>query len=148
MRKPSKNAQIPYNQGTNARAASYLKLAQHVFYTASFTAVLAALAKLLTKCDCLSVSDAFKAPLISGLGCIAIIFPVLAVAALSLAAAFDLEAKSHTSEEMVAFLEGQARLLENATTSREFAKLLIETESRLLGETVNWYARRSFVGVA
>jgi len=25
---------------------------------------------------------------------------------------------------------------------------VIETETRLLGETVNWFARRSFVGVA
>jgi len=93
------------------------------------------------------VPGGIKEPSVAILGCFAIIYPVIAVAALSLAAAFDLEAKKHTSEERVAFLERQTGLLESAATAREFAKLLIETESRLLGETVNWHARRSFAGV-
>jgi hypothetical protein len=148
LRDPLKNAQIPYHRTTRAWAARRLRLAQRLFYTASITALVATLAKLLTKCDCLPVPGSFKEPLIDILGCAAIIFPVLAVAALSLAAAFDLEAKKHTSHEMVNFLKHQAKLLKSATTPSEFTKLLIETESRLLGETVNWYARRSFVGVA
>ena len=148
LRDPKKKAQIPYNQETRSWAESRLNLAQRFFYFASLTALLATLVKLLTKCDCIPMPSGLKDSLIAVLGCIAIIFPVLAVAALSLAAAFDLQAKKHTSDELIAFLENQARLLEGATTSREFAKLLIETESRLLGETVNWYARRSFVGVA
>jgi len=86
--------------------------------------------------------------LVSFLPLLTILLPVLAVAALSLAAAFDLEARRHTFKEMHEFLERQTRHLTEAASEREFAKLLLETESRLLGETVNWFSRRSFTGVA
>ncbi len=145
---PVQNAQVPYNRNTIVWAERRLRLAQQVFYAASISALVSTLAKLatklVTKVASLPVPEGFA----TGLGVAAILLPVVAVAALSLAAAFDLEARKHTSEEMVAFLERQAELLEGATSAREFAALLIETESRLLGETVNWYARRSFVGVA
>lgn len=144
----NKGAQIFYNQLTKKAAGRYLILAQRVFYIASITALVATFAKFLISCDCLHTTYEIKASLKTLLGCIAIIFPVLAVAALSLASAFDLDAKKHTSEELVKFLIIQSDLLQSASSQREFAKLLIETESRLLGETVNWYARRTFVGVA
>jgi hypothetical protein len=67
---------------------------------------------------------------------------------MSLAAAFDLEARLHTYEEMVRFLESQRRWLAEACTEFEFASLVRETESRLLGESVTWYSRRAFTGVA
>ena len=69
-------------------------------------------------------------------------------AAFDLVAAFDIEARLHTSREMLEFLGPHKDLLATAPTEREYRRLLIETESRLLGETVNWYARRSFMGVA
>jgi hypothetical protein len=34
-----------------------------------------------------------------------------------------------------------------AVTRREFEGLMLECEARLLGETVNWYSRRSYLGV-
>ena len=82
------------------------------------------------------------------LGFFGVLCPVVAVAALSLAAANDLEARSHTFKEMHDFLTRQAALINAATSEREFAKLLNETEPRLLGETVTWFSRRSFTGVA
>ena len=49
---------------------------------------------------------------------------------------------------MHAFLTRQAGLIKAATSEREFAKILNGTESRLLGETVTWFSRRSSTGVA
>ena len=82
------------------------------------------------------------------LGFFGVVLPVVAVAALSLAAANDLEARSHTFSEMHSFLVEQSRRLADAHSEREFSNLLTETESRLLGETATWYSRRSFTGVA
>jgi len=84
----------------------------------------------------------------SVLGFLAVVLPVVAVAALSLAAANDLEARHHTFEEMHDFLKRQSTRIENCGSEREFSRLLLETESRLLGETVNWFSRRSFTAVA
>ena len=140
------NAQIPYNKRTKESALKRLKIARRAFFWASVLAFSATLIKLLVVryLPVGTASDwiAFFA------GILAVVLPVIAVAALSLAAAFDLEARFATSKEMLAFLDEQKTLLENASSAREYSRLLIETESRLLGETVNWYARRSFVGVA
>ncbi len=80
-------------------------------------------------------------------GALAIVLPVVAVAALSLAAGFDLEARAHTSSEMLTFLT-VSQCCSRTQAAGENTSALLETESRLLGETVNWYARRAFVGVA
>jgi len=147
LRNPKNNAQIPYHDGTRNRAAAYLRLTRGVFYGASFGALGCTLIKLLHTCRWLPVPNAGEDLIIGVLGALAVVLPVVAVAALSLAAAFDVAAKEHTSSEMLEFLERQAVLLEGADSPREFSRLLIETESRLLGETVNWYARRFYVGV-
>jgi hypothetical protein len=73
---------------------------------------------------------------------------VLAAAALSLAAAHDLEAQEHTYHETSEFLERQKQYLEDARSERDFAALVLETESQVLGETATWFSRRSFTGVA
>jgi hypothetical protein len=141
-------AQIPYNVDTRDRASAALTLAKRVFVSASLSAIAATALKLLVSGHYLHLENTIAETATAVLGALAIILPVIAVAALSLASAFDLEARFHTSEEMVAFLEKQKTLLENASSAREFSRLLIEAESRLLGETANWYARRSFLGVA
>jgi len=82
------------------------------------------------------------------LGTLAIVTPVLAAGALSLAMALDLEAQEHTYRDMREFLMQQERNLRNATSNREYADLVLETEFQLLGETANWFSRRSFVTVA
>jgi hypothetical protein len=82
------------------------------------------------------------------LGSAAILLPVVAVAALSLAASLDLEARASTYRELLDYLVKHCRLLEQAASDREFAELATEAETRLLGETVTWYFRRSYTSVA
>ena len=67
--------------------------------------------------------------------------------ALSLAAAFDLEAREHTYHELHNFLaEQRERLVRCSKLS--LPRLVLETEMQLLAETANWFSRRSFTGVA
>jgi len=57
------------------------------------------------------------------------------------------QARIHTFAETLDFLRRQRPLLQKSTSARQFDQLLSETELHLLGETVNWYSRRSFLGV-
>jgi hypothetical protein len=82
------------------------------------------------------------------LGGAAILLPVLAVAAMSLAAATDLEARAHTFREMLDFLRAQRQRLRRAPTEHAVRHLALETEAHLLGETAAWHARRAFTGIA
>jgi hypothetical protein len=141
-------AQIKYNEETRDTAAVRLAIARYTFISGSLGAFGGTLIKLLTVCDCFPVDEGTHDTIKSITGFCAVVLPVIAVAALSLASAFDLEARHANSSEMYDFLLEQRTLLENASSAREYCRLLIETESRLLGETVNWYARRSFLGVS
>jgi hypothetical protein len=140
--------QIAYNEGTRDKARARLTIARRTFIAASLGAFAATLIKLLTVSDWFPLGPEAHDGLKVVMGFFAIVLPVIAVAALSLASALDLEAKHSNSEEMIAFLNDQVKLLKNASSTREYSRLLIETESRLLGETVNWHARRSFLGVS
>ncbi len=82
------------------------------------------------------------------LGLLAVVLPVLAVGALSWAAAQDYHARVTTFGEMVDFLEQQRDRIQRVSSARQLQRLVVETESRLLGETAEWYNRRSFTGVA
>jgi hypothetical protein len=141
-------SQLPYNEATHRAARLWLRAARWVFVGSTVGAFAATLLKLLTLGRWLPVEHEAAEILMSVMGALAIVLPVVAVAALSLVGAFDLDARLHTSGEMLEFLKPQRALLAAASTRREYSQLLIETESRLLGETVNWYARRSFLGVA
>lgn len=113
-----------------------LKAAHRGFHICSITAIIA------TLLHALPIGSA--ATLMGGL---AIMLPVFAVAAVSLAAAWDVEALIHTYEETRVFLEDQVELLKQAASFQEYSTLLVETETRLLGETANWYSRRSFLNI-
>ena len=145
------SGQIPYFKAQRVKARQGLRVANSVFYTGGAVAFLATLTKLLIHWNSPSVAwfvssgDVTQYKL--GLGLLAIILPVLSVAALSLAASFDLEARQHTYEEMFQALEKQKRFIENATFEREFVDLVLQTETRLVGENVNWFSRRAFTGV-
>jgi len=81
-------------------------------------------------------------------GLFAVVFPVLAVAVMSWSIAMSYEGRLHTYAETHRFLNGAHRVnLETAQTKAEFEHLLVETELRLLGETLNWYYRQSFAEV-
>ena len=81
--------------------------------------------------------------LLAVLGSLAVTLPVLAVGGLSWTAAVDCEARVQTFEETLHFLRRQRPYLEQAASGPEFDRLLIETETVLLGEISNWYSRRS-----
>jgi hypothetical protein len=145
---PKVKAQIPYNEETHRSAGRWLAIARWTFIGASTTAFLAAFLKLVCVCRWVEVDHELEEVLRGVLGFVAVVFPVVAVAALSLGSAFDLEARHTNSKEMLEFLPAQRELLKSASSAREYAQLLTETENRLLGETVGWYARRAFLGVS
>jgi uncharacterized RDD family membrane protein YckC len=137
--------QVLYHSRESEKALRSLHWARRIFIGCSLLAFAATLTKLLVECHCIHLPHTPTHELCGGL---AIFLPVLAVAVLSLAAALDLEARAHTFGDAFKFLEHQQEHLLAATSRRDFARLVLETESRLLGETANWYARRSFTGVA
>lgn len=142
-----KQGQITYYAEALPGARRVLRRARLGFLTFSLLGVLATLGELYAIWYDHEVGPSTTE--VSGLlGILAIILPVFAVATLSLASAWDVEARVHTYEEMLGFLNDQVDQLNSATSEREFVRLMLETESRLLGETANWYSRRSFTGVA
>lgn len=143
---PEFHAQLPYHRQVLQKSKRSLRRAHHAFLFCTIAAFLATAAKLVSSFAGHASHGTSVAESI--LGSLAIILPVLAVAALSLAAAFDLEARVHTAEEMIAFLDQQKNHLKHAGSPREVARLLLETETRLLGEVANWQSRRSFTGIA
>jgi len=82
------------------------------------------------------------------LGTLAVVFPMLAVGALSWASALDYQARKITYSEMLEFLQKQRSVLLAVSTHRELRKHILETEYRLLGETAEWFARRNVTDVA
>lgn len=178
-----KNGQLAFYKREANKAKTWLSRAQWAFTVSSLGAFFVSALKLWINCDCPTFLTHHAYSANSTCGFLAILLPVLAVGGLSLAAALDLEARAHTFEDMVIFLDGpqekkkswwqkliahlrrllkiekppeapstapigQIPLLKEASSEREFDKLMLETESRLLGETVNWFSRRSFTGVA
>jgi hypothetical protein len=140
--------QIPYYQGKLRRAKVQHAIARTVFVTGSSLAIVAAAGKFWLECHCLGPAPAELHSLVGVLGVVAILLPVAAVAALSLAASFDLDARVHTFQEMSEFLRDQLEELEGADSDAALSALALETEARLLGETASWYSRRAFTGVA
>jgi hypothetical protein len=139
-----------YDQGTS-RARHWLRVATTVFLAGSLSAFAATSFKLflvLHEGPVFDLGDDLQELLTHGLGALAILLPVVAVASLSLAASLDLHARASTYREMLDFLKEHRERTSEATSEREFAELAIESETRLLGETVTWYFRRSYTSVA
>jgi hypothetical protein len=139
--------QIPYYEGRATNAGALLSRLHRAFKVCWIAAFISTLIKLVLHFyldEHLVLEDLLGAIT----GSMAIIMPVLAVAALSFAAALDLAAQQQVYREMVAFLEKQVNHLKGASGERDFARLVIETEYQLLGETANWYSRRSVGAVA
>jgi hypothetical protein len=142
------NGQIDYYQGKLKSARRWHALASWTFLISSFCAILATLCELLMAFPELPLPEVWRHGLETTLGPLAILLPVIAVAALSLAASFDLEARLNTYREMLDFLREQRKHLNHATSESAFCRLALETETRLLGENASWYSRRAFTGVA
>jgi len=136
--------QLGYYGRHQARAQTWVTAAGWSFTALSGLAIAATAMKLTYKLKWIVVPD----DLIAAAGPIAVVAPVLAVGVMSMAAAFDAEARAHTFHDMQAFLLASRQRLANAESPREAAALVAETETRLFGETVLWYARRAYTSVA
>jgi hypothetical protein len=138
--------QLAYFTRAAASAARRRRWAHTGFWLFSGAAFVATGAKLA------SVADVLPSALIPAVaawgGLLAITLPVAAVGFLSWAAASDLEARAATYADMRTFLARQADRLRKAATAREFIRLVRETELGILGETLGWFSRRLFKGVA
>lgn len=124
----------------------WLKWCRGMFFVCSILAMAATIAKLGLLAATWGSWEFAMWPQL--LGTLAVVLPVLAVGGLSWAAALDYEARGETFSETLAFLKRQKELLLWADTVAEFDRLVLETESVLLGEVGNWFSRRANAGVA
>jgi hypothetical protein len=158
------SGQLPYYTRSTRQAEGWLHLAHRAFFVASLLAFAATLLKLIlvsisadsndpshlsksatAAIEVIEVIEVIAAIEVAGF--LAVILPLLAVAALSLAASVDLEAQVKTYRKMVHDLQVQKQLLTNAASERAFVSQALETERQLVGETLAWYWRRSFTSV-
>lgn len=140
-----KTGQIAYYEREQARAEQRRRLAGRGFLAFSLTAIAATGLKFVLE---LALGHEVPKSAYGALGVLAIFLPVLAVGAMSLAAALDADGRAHVFRTMHEFLNRQADRLARAQTTREAAALVAETESRLLGETITWFARRAYTSIA
>jgi hypothetical protein len=140
------NGQVHFYEQRLEQDERRLGLCQWAFTVCSVLAIIATAIKLglLLNGEWLGTWNEF---VMATLGTFAIVLPILAVGGLSWAAALDCEARVETFSETLKFLRRQKPLLEQAESAREFDLLLMETETALLGETSNWFSRRSNTGV-
>ena len=144
------DGQIRYYQHKASSAKCWHTWASRIFTVGSFGALIATTVELLEAFHKIpeALLHEWHAIFIILPGFLAIFLPVVAVAALSLAASFDLEAREHTYEEMLQFLIAKKARLQQAKTQAVFSHIALEIEQHLLAETANWYSRRAFTGVA
>ena len=154
--------QLEYYRRTLGRARRALTLAHRAFTSCSALAIVCTTFKVvlllhvLPSLESLSARTGVLAGAVESLGStlywllapLAIFLPVAAVAALSLAASFDLEGRVHIYEEMLLQLKKYERQLNEASSEAEFSALAKSAEGAMLGETATWYSRRAFTGVA
>jgi hypothetical protein len=140
--------QIEYYEKYGKHSERAARHASWTFFWATLFAIVATSMKLLVVTEVWRLPSDWEPWLAKTLGTLAIVLPVLAVGALSLAAALDREARGHTFEELATFLRAQKVRLEQARSEREFVRLVLETESHLLAENATWLTRRTFTGLA
>lgn len=141
------HGQIAYYSGKLAAAKHWLTICRRAFLVCSATALVATLLKLSMVVHLISHGNMTEEIAPRLLGALAIVLPTVAVGALSLAAALDLEAREHTYHELNHFLIAQRERLARCS-KLSLPRLVLETETQLLAETANWFSRRSFTGVA
>lgn len=135
--------QIAYYGHEQRRATALAHGAARAFTWLSLAAIATTTIKLALKL--LSVDIGHQG---GWMGVVAIMLPVMAVGGMSIAAALDAEARDHTFAQMRDFLTAQVQRLTQAASQREAMALAVEAETRLLSETLTWYARRVYTGIA
>jgi len=78
------------------------------------------------------------------LGLFAVVLPAVAIAALSWTSANEFDSRARTFSAARNFLRRQKVLITRSRSLAEFEKLMLGTETVLLGENVTWYTRRTF----
>ncbi len=139
-----KSGQIPYYRQKSEKERHYLDMANATFMTCSLLAIMATMTKLATLSGILHLPLAWDGLATGSLGTAAIVLPVLAVGALSWAAAQDYEARVKTFAKTTYILENQCKQLETVSSQSGFQRLVEATELELLGETAEWYSRHVF----
>jgi hypothetical protein len=138
--------QITYYTTKLADDESRLWWCRGTFFVCSTLAMAATAVKLIMLVAAALFDREFAAwP--QGLGIAAVLLPVLAVAALSWAAARDCEARVETFKETLDFLKRQKEQMPHVDSGPEFNRMVLATETVLLGEVTNWFSRRSNTSV-
>jgi len=140
-----RSGQEPYYKQEKASSLRYFNAASNAFVLLSVLALLATVSKLLI----LVIHPAGNWVVWKDIaGPAAILLPVVAVGFMSLATAMDWDARAHSFNDTHLFVQRQSEYIAATASLREFTSLALQTESRLLGETLSWFARRAYVGVA
>ena len=139
------SGQQAYYGAEAGQAHGNYKLASTVFFLMSVLALLATSFKLIVLLWPVGIDWSMWTGVA---GPAAILLPVVAVGFMSFATAMDWEARAHTFNDMHIFVQRQGDNLASAASLHELTGLALQTEGRLLGETLNWFARRAYVGVA
>lgn len=125
-----------------------LNIARRTFQVFSLLAILATLIKLAGYLPLTSSLVGYTSITTSGLGALAILLPVMAVAVLSWTIAQDYEARVATYRSTKATLQQNAEKLATAGSKNECMDLVQATETELLGETLEWAARNTYTKVS
>ncbi|MHC4378518.1 MAG: hypothetical protein ACYS26_18105 [Planctomycetota bacterium] len=129
-------------------AESQVDRLDRLFRWFSMAALLMTSAKLLmTLAKAVGQKQLYWAEGSDACGFIAIVAPVAAVAALTWATSNDYRGRAKVFREMQQHLGPylDPKQIPSSTGTELFHGFVLETESRLLGETANWYARRAFL---
>ncbi|HYN78966.1 MAG TPA: hypothetical protein VES73_14385, partial [Lamprocystis sp. (in: g-proteobacteria)] len=155
-----KKGQIDYYRDRCRKEQARLRASNWTFAVCSLSAILATGVKLFTLAGLIQIPTEYAALLTSALGALAVFLPVLAVGALSWAAAQDYEARVHSFRATLNYLERESDSLDRIlrdqdgrpasglSDARDARRAIEGIELELLGETAEWYTRRTFGGVA
>ncbi len=136
-----RKGQIKYYTNRCEAESKRLHFADSAFLFFSMLAIVATIAKVCVLLHVIKFDPSASAIWATVLEGAAILLPTLAVGAVSWAAAKEYNARVRSFHAVLTFLTSQTESLKNATSLSEFQRLVDETESMLLGETVEWYSR-------
>ena len=134
--------QLTYYQSNLEKESAKQDTYTILFKTFSILAMVAILIKIVIKYY--HLEDHFVALMTA----IIVIFPVVAVAVMSINISKDLEERQSTFRENIDYLTNIKTLLENANTITECQYLILKAEQKMLSEVVSWFNRMYYRKVA
>jgi len=141
------NGQIKFYENRCRAESKRLRFAGALSRTCSWLAIFSTAAKLAVLLAGPSPAEGLAGVGVKVLGSLAIFLPTLAVGALSWAAAKGYKARVQSFQATCDSLKRQSLALGQATSDREFRRLVEETEALLLGETADWYLQTAALEV-